>query len=76
MSIAASCSPTWAHRISNPRFPSTIASHAQVIGSCPAENTPTLCNWLQIMENAMDPVHTAFLHTIVSGAQFTEQFPG
>jgi hypothetical protein len=26
------------------------------------------------MENAMDPVHTAFLHTIVSGAQFTDQF--
>jgi hypothetical protein len=26
------------------------------------------------MENAMDPAHTAFLHTIVSGAQFTEEF--
>lgn len=32
------------------------------------------CNWLQILENAMDPVHTAFLHTIVSGAVFTDQF--
>ena len=32
------------------------------------------CNWLQIKENCMDPVHTAFLHTIVSGAQFTEEF--
>ena len=32
------------------------------------------CNWLQIAENAQDPVHTAFLHTIVSGAQFTEEF--
>jgi phenylpropionate dioxygenase-like ring-hydroxylating dioxygenase large terminal subunit len=32
------------------------------------------CNWLQIMENAMDPAHTAFLHTIVSGAQFTDEF--
>ena len=32
------------------------------------------CNWLQILENAMDPVHTAFLHTIVTGAQFTEEF--
>jgi phenylpropionate dioxygenase-like ring-hydroxylating dioxygenase large terminal subunit len=30
------------------------------------------CNWLQILENAMDPVHTAFLHTIVSGSQFTD----
>jgi phenylpropionate dioxygenase-like ring-hydroxylating dioxygenase large terminal subunit len=32
------------------------------------------CNWLQILENAMDPVHTAFLHTIVTGAQFTDEF--
>jgi phenylpropionate dioxygenase-like ring-hydroxylating dioxygenase large terminal subunit len=32
------------------------------------------CNWLQIMENAMDPAHTAFLHTIVSGSQFTNEF--
>jgi phenylpropionate dioxygenase-like ring-hydroxylating dioxygenase large terminal subunit len=32
------------------------------------------CNWLQIKENSMDPVHTAFLHTIVSGCQFTEAF--
>ena len=32
------------------------------------------CNWLQIMENTMDPVHTAFLHTIVSGAVFTPEF--
>jgi phenylpropionate dioxygenase-like ring-hydroxylating dioxygenase large terminal subunit len=32
------------------------------------------CNWLQTMENAMDPAHTAFLHTIVSGAQFTAEF--
>ncbi len=32
------------------------------------------CNWLQIFENTMDPAHTAFLHTIVSGAVFTEEF--
>jgi nitrite reductase/ring-hydroxylating ferredoxin subunit len=32
------------------------------------------CNWLQIQENTMDPTHTAFLHTIVSGAVFTEEF--
>jgi phenylpropionate dioxygenase-like ring-hydroxylating dioxygenase large terminal subunit len=32
------------------------------------------CNWLQIMENAMDPAHTAFLHTIVSGSVFTDEF--
>ena len=32
------------------------------------------CNWLQILENTMDPAHTAFLHTIVSGAVFTNEF--
>lgn len=32
------------------------------------------CNWVQIRENAMDPAHTYFLHTIISGAQFTEEF--
>ncbi|MGE5270346.1 MAG: Rieske 2Fe-2S domain-containing protein [Thiohalocapsa sp.] len=32
------------------------------------------CNWLQIQENTVDPTHTAFLHTIVSGAVFTEEF--
>ena len=32
------------------------------------------CNWLQVKENSMDPIHTAFLHTIISGAQFTQQF--
>lgn len=31
------------------------------------------CNWLQVKENAMDPTHLAFLHTI-TGAQFTEEF--
>jgi phenylpropionate dioxygenase-like ring-hydroxylating dioxygenase large terminal subunit len=29
------------------------------------------CNWLQVKDNAMDPVHGAFLHAIVSGTQFT-----
>jgi phenylpropionate dioxygenase-like ring-hydroxylating dioxygenase large terminal subunit len=32
------------------------------------------CNWLQIKENSMDPVHTVFLHTHVSGTQFTDAF--
>jgi len=30
------------------------------------------CNWLQITENAMDPVHAVFLHVRVSGPQFAE----
>jgi hypothetical protein len=30
------------------------------------------CNWLQITENAMDPVHAVFLHARVTGPQFAE----
>ena len=32
----------------------------------------TPCNWLQVYENTQDPVHTVFLHTRISGAQFSE----
>ena len=32
------------------------------------------CNWLQIVENACDPIHNAFLHTIVAGRQFSPAF--
>jgi phenylpropionate dioxygenase-like ring-hydroxylating dioxygenase large terminal subunit len=32
------------------------------------------CNWLQIIENAADPIHNAFLHAIVSGQQFSAAF--
>lgn len=32
------------------------------------------CNWLQIKENCMDPVHLSFLHTRTAGAQFTDEF--
>jgi nitrite reductase/ring-hydroxylating ferredoxin subunit len=28
------------------------------------------CNWLQVLENCQDPIHSCFLHTRVSGAQF------
>ena len=31
-------------------------------------------NWVQLKENSMDPIHTCYLHTIASGAQFSEQF--
>jgi phenylpropionate dioxygenase-like ring-hydroxylating dioxygenase large terminal subunit len=30
------------------------------------------CNWLQLEENAMDPIHTAVLHSGFSGVQFTD----
>lgn len=30
------------------------------------------CNWLQVAENFMDPVHAVFLHTNLTNVQFTE----
>jgi len=32
------------------------------------------CNWLQIQENVMDPMHTAFLHSTISNTQFTTAY--
>jgi phenylpropionate dioxygenase-like ring-hydroxylating dioxygenase large terminal subunit len=40
----------------------------------PAGKFALPCNWLQIKDNSMDPVHTSFLHAISSGYQFTEAF--
>ena len=31
------------------------------------------CNWLQVAENSMDPLHVVFLHTRVNGPQFHEK---
>ncbi|MFM9971368.1 MAG: Rieske 2Fe-2S domain-containing protein [Burkholderiales bacterium] len=32
------------------------------------------CNWLQIQENAMDPFHTAILHSSMGGLHFSKLF--
>ena len=32
------------------------------------------CNWLQVTENGVDPVHSMFLHTLVNGPQFSENW--
>jgi nitrite reductase/ring-hydroxylating ferredoxin subunit len=40
----------------------------------PAARFALPCNWLQVKDNSMDPVHTAFLHALSSGYQFTEAF--
>lgn len=44
------------------------------IRNLPGRKTVWPCNWVQVKENITDPVHLAFLHTIVSGAQFTKAF--
>ncbi|HZO40885.1 MAG TPA: aromatic ring-hydroxylating dioxygenase subunit alpha [Methylomirabilota bacterium] len=40
----------------------------------PAAKFTLPCNWLQVKDNSMDPVHTAFLHALSSGYQFTPAF--
>jgi nitrite reductase/ring-hydroxylating ferredoxin subunit len=40
----------------------------------PAARFELPCNWLQVKDNSMDPVHTSFLHAISSGYHFTEAF--
>ena len=40
----------------------------------PAARFMLPCNWLQVKDNSMDPVHTAFLHALSSGYQFTAAF--
>ncbi|MBM3524616.1 MAG: aromatic ring-hydroxylating dioxygenase subunit alpha [Alphaproteobacteria bacterium] len=35
---------------------------------------PFACNWLQVHENSMDPLHSVFLHTRTSGVQFSDAF--
>ncbi len=40
----------------------------------PAAGFMLPCNWLQVKDNCMDPVHTSFLHARSSGYQFTESF--
>jgi phenylpropionate dioxygenase-like ring-hydroxylating dioxygenase large terminal subunit len=40
----------------------------------PAARFTLPCNWLQVKDNSMDPVHTAFLHALSSGEQFTAAF--
>lgn len=57
-----------------PPFPGYDAFDRPGYRMIPGKKYSYPCNWLQMMENTMDPVHTAFLHTIVSGAMFTEEF--
>lgn len=51
-----------------PVFDTNILPHHRI---APTEKRFFPCNWLQHKENCMDPVHTVYLHTVVSGAQFT-----
>ena len=57
-----------------PAFPLYDSYEVPGLTLMPAGRFTLPCNWLQIKDNSMDPVHTAFLHALSSGYQFTEAF--
>ena len=57
-----------------PAFPSYDSYAVPGHTLMPAARFVLPCNWLQVKDNSMDPVHTAFLHALSSGYQFTEAF--
>jgi len=57
-----------------PPFPHFDSMHLSSADELVPYQLSTPCNWLQVHENAADPVHTAYLHAIVSGIQFTPSF--
>jgi phenylpropionate dioxygenase-like ring-hydroxylating dioxygenase large terminal subunit len=60
-----------AHQPAFPRYDSfDVPGHTLM----PAARFTLPCHWLQVKDNSMDPIHTAFLHALSSGHQFTEAF--
>jgi nitrite reductase/ring-hydroxylating ferredoxin subunit len=57
-----------------PAFPRYDSYDVPGFRLMPAAKFTLPCNWLQVKDNSMDPVHTAFLHALSSGYQFTEAF--
>jgi phenylpropionate dioxygenase-like ring-hydroxylating dioxygenase large terminal subunit len=57
-----------------PAFPMLDVYEREGYRLMPGKRYNYPCNWLQIVENAADPVHASFLHTIVAGTQFTDEF--
>ena len=57
-----------------PAFPMYDSYDVQGYKLLPAAKFTLPCNWLQVKDNSMDPVHTAFLHALSSGYQFTPAF--
>jgi phenylpropionate dioxygenase-like ring-hydroxylating dioxygenase large terminal subunit len=57
-----------------PPFPRYDSYEVPGFQLMPAAQFTLPCNWLQVKDNSMDPVHTAFLHALSSGYQFTEAF--
>jgi len=56
-----------------PEFPVFDTFDIEGIDSV-AYSLPYPCNWMQIVENAMDPFHGVFLHARVSGTHFFDSW--
>ena len=54
-----------------PEFPVYDACEHEGMTSAPYK-APYLCNWIQVMDAILDPVHTTFLHGQNSHPQFSE----
>lgn len=54
-----------------PEFPIYDAFKIPDITTRPYK-APYQCNWVQVLDAIMDPVHTSFLHSQISHAQFSE----
>src|SRR4029450_7250913 len=59
-----------------PEFPMYGSYAVGGLRLMPAAKLTLPCNWLQVKDNSMDPVATAFLHARSSGDQFTAWFGG
>src|SRR5213594_2284092 len=56
-----------------PAFPTYDSYDVPGYRLMPAAQFTLPCNWLQVKDNSMDPVHTAFLHALSSGYKFTRE---
>ena len=57
-----------------PVFPNFDTYHMAAYQSEAHEPIAWPCNWLQVMENAEDPVHFQFLHSLPGNLGFSEEF--
>jgi nitrite reductase/ring-hydroxylating ferredoxin subunit len=56
-----------------PEFPRYDCFHFAEMEMVPYK-APFACNWLQVQDAILDPIHTAFLHSNISRVQFSEGF--
>jgi nitrite reductase/ring-hydroxylating ferredoxin subunit len=55
-----------------PAFPIFDQFELPNVRAVPGRKHVIPCNWVQIKDNCMDPVHLVYLHTKLSGPQFNE----